>query len=441
MSRRTLSLLVAFCIVMPSVAYANHGGGNTKINLLFDKRFARPVGDRPADGGRGRSQPGETWEGTIPLADPLGATGVADVREFQVSPDFYTARVDATISWSAGAGLTYDLDLFIDRYDAAADRWVQVGSGTNGQLAGDGEPTETASAVYPPPGLYRTRVVNFASTEQVYQGTLGFTSGKKGGKPSTGRVTEDRLPDLNVGSQAHAIYFVPSDAVDQTLDTNGTIEDSILSTKGWQQAQTGGRHIRLDMYDDRGTPRLDITFVRGNLTAAEYAATGDAFTTVTDELEARGWTADPAIKRYYVYYEGPAESANICGTAYVNTLGTSFAQWTVVWLGASPGCGARDFGTPETGPLMSESILMHESVHNEGMVRPESLHHCAAFQFHLCSALAGAALETLDPESYDLMFPFVTYPLKDKALDRGRDDYYNHPFLSRDLADSPFWQQ
>lgn len=437
MTRRTVCLLVALCVVLPPIAFASHG--NTRINLLYDKRFAQPVGDRPADGGRGRSQPGEEWDGTAPLADPLGVTGSADIREFQVSPDFYTASVTATITWTADPAVTYDLDLFIDRYDANTDAWVQVGSGTNGQLAGDGEPTETASAVYPPPGLYRTRVLNFASTEQAYHGTLGFTSGKKGGKPSTGRAMEDRLPDLSVGSQAHAIYFVPSDVVDQTLDTNGTIEDSILSTKGWLEAQTGGRHIRLDMYDDRGTPRLDVTFVRGNRTAAEYAATGDAFTTVTDELEARGWNADPSLKRYYVYYEGPAESANICGTAYVNTLGTSFAQWTVVWLGASPGCGARDFGTPETGPQMSESILLHESVHNEGMVRPESLHHCGAFQFHLCSAQGGAALETLDPEAVDLMFPFVTYPLKDKVLDRGRDDYYNHPFLSRDLADSPFW--
>ena len=440
MLRRAICLLVALCVVMPSVAFASHAG-NKKINLLYDKRFAQPVGERPADGGRGRAQPGEEWDGTVPLADPVGATGAADLREFQVSSDFYTANVTATITWSAGLALSYDLDLFIDRYDASSDRWVQVGSGTNGQLAGDGDPTETASAVYPAPGLYRTRVVNFAATEQAYHGKLSFASGKKGGKPSTGRVSADRLPDLNVGSQAHAIYFVPSDAIDQTLDTNGVIEDSILSTKSWLQAQTGGRHIRLDMYDDRGTPRLDVTFVRGNLTSAEYAATGDAFTTVTDELEARGWNADPALKRYYVYYEGPAESANICGTAYVNTLGTSFAQWTVVWLGASPGCGARDFGTPETGPQMSESILLHESVHNEGMVRPESLHHCSAFAFHLCTAQGGAALETLDPEAVDLMFPFVTYPLKDKVLDRGRDDYYNHPFLSRDLFDSPFWTQ
>jgi hypothetical protein len=439
MPKHSIWIVLAASVVLPAVATANHGQGSTKINLLYNKLFATPVGARPADGGAGKAQPGEEWDGTAPAPDPTGLTGGGDLREFQVSPDFTTVNVTAAITWDAGLAVTYDLDLFIDRQDPLTGNWVQVGSGTDGQLAGDGEPTEVAEVSFPIPGRYRTRVANFASTELAYHGVLGFTNGRRGGKPSRGRATADR-PDVAVGSQAHAIYFVPSDAPDNTLDTNGTIENSILSTRGWLEAQTGGKHIRLDTYLDRGNPVLDVSFVRGNLTAAEYAATGDAFTAVTDELEARGWNADPAQKRYYVYYEGPAEDTNICGTAFVSTLGTTMAQWSVVWLGASPGCGARDFGTPETGPQMSESILMHESTHNEGFVRPESLHQCWAFQFHLCSAGAGAILDTLDPEAVDLMFPFVTYPLKDKVLDRGHDDYYNHPFPTKDLADSPFWE-
>jgi hypothetical protein len=436
MRLRTIGVLALLCggFLLAEVARASHT--NMKIKMLYDKRFARPIGVKPADGGAGRAQPGEEWDGSAPLPDPVGITGSADVREFQVLPDFTTTKVTATIAWSAGPELTYDLDLFIDRQDAAGN-WVQVGSGTNGQLAGDGEPTETAEVAFPPAGKYRTRVTNFASTETAYHGTLGFTSGKST-KPSQGRATQDRQ-DLAVGAQAHAIYFVPSDGVDQTLDTNGVIENAILSMNQWLEGQTS-RHIRLDTYLSRRTERLDVSFVRGNLTGAEYAATGDAFTTVTDELEARGWTADPSQKRYYVYFEGPAEDPNICGTAFVNTLGTSFAQWSVVWLGASPGCGARDFGTPATGAGMSEAILLHESTHNEGLVRPESIHHCWAFPFHLCSAGAGAVLDTLDPEAVDLMFPFVTYPLRDKLIDPGNDDYYNHSFPTRDLADSPYWQ-
>jgi hypothetical protein len=436
---RTICVLTLFCagFAVSEMARASHS--TIKVSVLYDKRFAQPVGVRPADGGAGRAQPGEEWDGTAPPPDPLAVTGSGDLREFTVSSSFTTAEVSATISWSPGAAaLAYDLDHLLDRQDALG-RWVQVGSGTNGQLAADGEATETAAVVFPPPGRYRTRVTNFLSTELAYHGTLGFVSGKKGGKPSRGRVTEDR-PDIAVGSQAHAIYFVPSDATDQTLDTNGVLESSVQSMNAFLESQTG-RHIRLDTYSDRGEARLDISFVRGELTAAEYAATGDAFTAVTDELEARGWNADPSQKRYYVWYEGPAESANICGTAFVNTIGTSYAQWTVVWLGASPGCGARDFGTAAAGAGMSESILLHESTHNEGLVRPESIHHCWAFQFHLCSAAAGAALETLDPESVDVMFPFVTFPLRDKLLDPGNDDYYAHSLPTRDLYDSPYWEE
>jgi hypothetical protein len=68
------------------------------------------------------------------------------------------------------------------------------------------------------------------------------------------------------------------------------------------------------------------------------------------------------------------------------------------------------------------------------------LHHCWAFQFHICTAAAGAVLDTLDPESADVMFPFVTVPLRNKVLDGDHDDYYEHPFPSRDFSDNPFFE-
>ncbi|HLA11689.1 MAG TPA: hypothetical protein VJ023_13960 [Pyrinomonadaceae bacterium] len=46
----------------------------------------------------------------------------------------------------------------------------------------------------------------------------------------------------------------------------------------------------------------------------------------------------------------------------------------------------------------------------------------------------------LDPESVDALFPYVTFALRDKKLDKDHDDYYNHPFLYRDFAFSPFWE-
>ena len=136
---RTIGVLalVGSGFVLAEVARASHD--NLRINLLYDKRFAQPVGARPADGGAGRAQPGEEWDGTAPPPDPLAVSGSGDLREFVVDSSFNTVEVSATISWSPGTGaLAYDLDLFIDRQDAAGS-WVQVGSGTNGQLAADGD--------------------------------------------------------------------------------------------------------------------------------------------------------------------------------------------------------------------------------------------------------------------------------------------------------------
>jgi hypothetical protein len=353
-----------------------------------------------------------------------------------------SSSLTVEVTWDAGPELVYDLDLFVEQQIESGD-WVEVGSSTNGQALGDGDPVELAVVQAPLAGTYRTRVVNWASTQVDYHGSLWFTASSKGGgggkKPSGGRATADR-PDIVEGSKLHVIYFVPADAQDNQLDTNGVLEDSVASMNLFLEADIG-RGLRFDTFLDGKTPRLDASFVRGERTASEYSQDphpDGAFGAVTEELEHRGWTASGAVKRYLVYYEGPAESANICGTAYLNITG-GFAQWSVVWLGSAPGCQARDFGTPETGGGMSEAIALHENFHNEGMVPLEALHQCWAFQFHLCTAAAGAAVEAVDPENIDLLFPFVTVPLRDKVVDRGRDDYYDHPFLHRDMADSPFW--
>jgi len=144
MPKHSIWIVLAASVVLPAVATANHGQGSTKVNLLYNKLFATPVGARPADGGAGKAQPGEEWDGTAPAPDPTGLTGGGDLREFEVSPDFTTVNVTAAITWDAGLAVTYDLDLFIDRQDPLTGNWVQVGSGTDGQLAGDGEPTEVA---------------------------------------------------------------------------------------------------------------------------------------------------------------------------------------------------------------------------------------------------------------------------------------------------------
>ena len=418
-------------------ADAHHGGSPTcgdcvTVPVWFDQRLA-PSAPTKAPG----AQASEEWDGTAPAPDPAHATGLADIREFTVQPGSDALTVE--ITWDPGLELTYDLDLYVDR-KTEFGTWQQVGDSANGQLLGDGDPVELAVVQTPTAGTYRTRVVNWASTQLAYHGRIWFTPAAKQKPVRGGRATEDR-PDVVGGSKIHVIYFVPSDATDNQLDVNGVLEDSVASMNTFLQNDIG-RRLRLDTYVDKKTgPRLDISFVRGERTASEYAQDphpDGAFGAVTTELEHRGWTASGAVKRYFVYYEGPAESSNICGTAYLNITG-GFAQWSVVWLGAAPGCGARDFGTPETGGGRSEAIALHENFHNEGMVPPEALHQCWRYTFHLCTAATGAALSALDPENVDLLFPFVTFPLREKVVDRDRDDYYDHPFPHRDMADSPFW--
>lgn len=430
-----VALAVTASVVLAGPASGHDPGGAALRDIDFNPAFA-PAPAAQASGDK-RSQPGHTWQGTAPAPDPLATVRSADVHEFDVLAGYDNDRMAVTISWDAGLAVSYDLDLFVDRQDASG-AWIEVGRSTGGQLLGDGEAVETADVPAPPPGRYRARVVNFASTELAYHGSVGFAVVKGGGGNLKGRATTDR-PDAVLGAQLHAIYVIPADGVDEGLDTNGVIENAVLAMNGWLEGQSGGRHFRLDTYVDRRTgPRLDVSFVRGNKTNAEYAADG-TFEAVTTELEERGWTASPALKRYLVYYGGPAENPNVCGTAFLPTIG-DFAQWSVVFLDANPGCGARDFGTPAAGAGTSEAIALQELVHNEGIAPLQAPHQCWAFRFHICTAAAGARLGTLDPEAVDVMFPFVTFALRDKLLDPGHDDYFEHPFLHRDFSDSPYWE-
>lgn len=433
------SLLWSSVFVAGFVAGVPPLSAHDDAELLAVKTFYKPgVGDTARAQGGKQAQPSQSWTGTAAVADPLNLFLAPDFHEFDVSDAYNNTRMSVAITWDAGPGLVYDLDLYVDRFDNGS--WVRVGSSTNGQALGDGDAVEAAQVNAPVlmPGRYRARVANWASTQLEYTGEIVFESqrARRGGGPSGGRAIADR-PDQNGLSKLHVIYFVPSDGADEGLDTDGTLEAAVTAMNDWFLRETPGRRLRLDMFRSSGRDALDITFVRGLTTQQEYAA-GGVFESVAAELEARGWNDDPGLKRYLVYYGGPAESLNVCGTAYYNTLGTDYAQWSLVFLGAASGCGARDFGTPETGAGSSEAIAVQEMLHNEALARPQSLHHCWAFQGHLCTAAAGAAVEELDPESYDVLFPFVTYPLRDKLLDIDHDDFYQHPFPWNDFDQSPF---
>lgn len=433
------ALLLGTAAAAATIATAGNGWSPATRALPESTKYYPAFAPPPpaqASGGS-RSQRGETWNGTA----PAGTGGRMAVHAFEVVPDLANASLTATISWDAGRALSDGLELYVDRLDRSGN-WVEIGGSANTDLLDDGEATQSVMVDAPPAGVYRTRAVNVGSRTRTYHGSIGFAVAKDDAEPSPERATADR-PDIKAGAQLHVLYVVPENGVDEALDTNGVIEDSVAALNAWFEHQTSGRRLRLDTYVDReGRERLDVSFVEGWRTGAAYAtgAAGpfSAFMAITDELAARGWTSKPRLKRYLVYYAGAAEDSNVCGTARVPVDG-EFAQWSVVFLESTPGCGARDFGTPVTGGGMAEAIAAQELQHNEGIAPAQARHQCWSMRFHICAAGKGRIPTGTDAESVDVMFPLVTAALRDKQLDPGHDDYFEHPFAYRDLADSPFW--
>lgn len=451
LSRAVLPLIGALALAWFTSDLAQTLRAHTDLEItrmLFDKDVAAGA-SQSQNKSVPTSQPAHEWDGTVLVPDPLEYAQSYDFHEFDVLPNFDNDSMEVRVTWDAGPGIAYDLDLYVEQLVDGI--WNPVGQSTNSQSAdGGGAPVESLVVLNPVAGRYRTRVHNWASTQSAYHGAVSFTGDgvilkKRKVRIAGGRAYDDR-PDSVLGSKVHVIYFTPSDGVDGQLDINGTLDDALEAMNLWFERETGGLRMRMDTYVEGKVARPDISFVRGQKTTAEYTATGGVFSAITTELAQRGWSASPAVKRYLVYYEGPAEQSGICGTAFFSLSNSAYAQWSVVFLDAAAGCGARDFGTPETGAGTSESIAVQEMLHNEGQTRPEAPHHCIGVlnQFHICTALVGSQLTRvnrgLDPESVDALFPYVTFRLADKRLDPGNDDYFRHPFLHRDLDSSAFWQ-
>lgn len=246
------------------------------------------------------------------------------------------------------------------------------------------------------------------------------------GAPSRMRDGTDR-PDISRRPQTHAIYFVPADRRDERFDAaGGPIARAMAGVGAWFAAAMG-RAPRLDVA--RGGA-LDVTFVRGDLGARAYA-----FDVVVDEIRTAGF--DVASKRYVIF--AVAARGETCGESQYPLAPGAVGRYIVVWLDSAVECGARSVGAGtarSAGTL--ETIVAHEWLHSEGVVPMPAPRHCATHAYHTCTG--GLWLfPAMDPERRDVMFPFAGVPLREKVLDRDRDDYLDHglPHV-RDLRGSPF---
>jgi hypothetical protein len=240
--------------------------------------------------------------------------------------------------------------------------------------------------------------------------------------------TELDLPDDSPEPQVRVLYVLPSDSIDDELDTDGKLCNSVLGWTQWLREQTEGRSLRLDTADDV----LDIGFVRlgvtdavmhGTSTEADIA-TGVAY--VRDRIEQELLSAGILVphKIYAVYYGGTSEYA--CGGGAYPPL--IIDQVGAMYLGGMipgyPPCDDSPWGEADLVPRYIDYGMLHELVHTLGIVDLLALHqHSVGHTFD-----DGQA----NPER-DLLYsqrpgmndpPWGVYAPGGLVLDLGRDDYF-----------------
>lgn len=306
-------------------------------------------------------------------------------------------------------------------------------------LSGSPAPAHPGAPDGPTGTIVRTLPLNLAAAQPAAP-TPAETSAA--GCRSLPRATEDR-PDFESGEQVHVIYLVPRDATDDHLDTDGTLECSLRAQNEWLARESNGLEWRFDTFlmetttdGRRQTIAVpDITFVSSPQPASNLDDAGG----VSAELRARGF--DDPDKRYLTYVESGG-GGGTCGDAYYPfpKIDSPWSgQYAQVYIDAHTGCGTDQFGVPGAGSL-SDSVAQQELMHNDGMTPIGAPHSCLNGSppgfAHVCTV--AIPIMSLDPERFDIMYPFAGVPLSQKKLDIGHDDYYRHSLPYLDIEDSPF---
>ena len=240
------------------------------------------------------------------------------------------------------------------------------------------------------------------------------------------RSLEDRRDDVE-GPQVHAVYAIVADGVDEELDRNGRIANSVSATVDWIASQTG-RRLRVDTY--RGEP--DVSFLRLTRSQAALWSRRDSIVSVLDDAIRTSPLAsakNAEDKVYAVFYSGPTGVAaeegplQVAGSAIPGRLAAVYL-WGAHNLGEPSGGVLRDRNYHEVG--FHEIVLAHQLFHVM-----ESVDACAP----------NADGAHVDDDRSDLMYVGVQ-SVRDRmaVIDRNRDDYYGHDIPGcTDAEDSALW--
>jgi hypothetical protein len=216
-------------------------------------------------------------------------------------------------------------------------------------------------------------------------------------------ATRGDRPAVVGGLDIHVIYAVPADGVDASAAWAPRISADLDSIDAWWRANDPTRTPRFDLAAFSCGPQVDLTFARLALSSDELAA--------ADGKDGRDrlMIEDPRVdtwvpeSKVLVYYDGPVNDADVCGTGGGVSEGAGHA---VVYLAA---CHDQ----------LTALTAAHELIHAGGIALDlppgGPPHHCPGDIAHVCDSV----LDILYPSSRGL-------PLSSLVLDVNRDDYYGH---------------
>jgi hypothetical protein len=229
----------------------------------------------------------------------------------------------------------------------------------------------------------------------------------------------DRKPDAVAARQIGVIYAFPAGGEDRFGTLAGPIVTDLAVADAWWRREDPTRTLRFDLAAFPGCAstigRLDLARVPLQRGAEAYAPFPGRFGRLSSDLFGPPFAFANLFKKYLVFYDGPVQEPNTCGTGGGNpNQGASFA---IVYLRA---CG-NDAGAG----ALNAVVAVHELLHTLGAVPAGAPNTCAESSGHVCDT------------DTDLMFPSTSGdPLDAARLDVGRDDYYGHSGSWFDVQDS-----
>jgi Divergent InlB B-repeat domain len=224
----------------------------------------------------------------------------------------------------------------------------------------------------------------------------------------------NRVPNAVAGNPIHVVYAIPSDGADRSAQLAPAIESDVEAIDAWWRGQDPSRTPRFDLTQFGCGAQVDLSLVRLAQTGAQLASTSSRFEQLIRALVGNRFGS--RAEKYLVYYDGPVEDADVCGTGGGDPGGLGYA---FVFVNAC-------------FPFVpTVAVAAHELLHTMGAVPDEAPHTCPPpDDGHTCD------------NDRDLMYPYSDgSSLASLLLDPGRDDYYGHPGSWLDVQDSPWLVQ